>query len=122
MDENRLLCNPEQAKVGFRAKSYSGKTARLGESVRRLMDDMVSPRRARFASVAELWDQLLPEELLRHCRLADVSGGQLKVLVDSPPYMHELRMCSSELLGELQRRCPQARLKQIRFAIGQVEG
>jgi len=104
--------------VGLGAKSYSGRTTRLGEAVRHVMDDLISPRRARFAPVAELWDQLLPEDLLRHCRLADISDGQLKVLVDSPPYMHELRLCSSELLGELQRRCPQARLKTIRFAIG----
>jgi predicted nucleic acid-binding Zn ribbon protein len=82
------------------------------------MEALVSPRRARFAPVAELWSRLLPEELSRHCQLADMSGGQLKVLVDSPSYMHELRLCSSELLGELQRRCPQARLKTIRFAIG----
>jgi len=118
MDDDRVLCNPEKAKVGFRTRSYSGRGPRLGEAVMQLMDELVSPRQARFASVAELWDQLLPEELLRHCRLADISGGQLKVLVDSPSYMHEFHLCGSQLLAELQRRCPAARLTRIRFAIG----
>ena len=41
----------------------------------------------------------------------------LKVLVDSPSYAHELRMCCPELLEELRQECPRARIKKIRVVI-----
>ena len=91
---------------------------RLGDLLSGLMEERISPRQARFELVSGLWSELLPAELGRHCRLADISGGQLKVLVDSPSYAHELRLCSSELLSELQRRCPRGRIKKIKIAIG----
>ncbi|HEW79949.1 MAG TPA: DUF721 domain-containing protein [Phycisphaerales bacterium] len=102
----------------WRKKPKPGRTTRLGDAVEQLMETSVSPRQARFGPVAELWNQLLPAELCRHCKIDDISGGQLKVLVDLPPYMHELRLCSSELLEQLQLRCPRARIKEIKFVIG----
>ncbi len=89
----------------------------IGNVVRQLMDNRVSPRHAVFDSINELWCRLLPAELVQHTRIADISGGQLKVQVDSPSYMYELQLCSSGLLGELRRRCPQVRVKEIRFVL-----
>jgi len=31
--------------------------------------------------------------------------------------MYELRLCSSELLNEVQQRCPRAGIKKIKFVI-----
>ena len=93
-------------------------TARLSDVLSELMESQISPRQERFAAVAELWIRLLPSELRRHCRLDGVSGGELKVLVDSPSYLHELRMCSEEILGQLQQQCPKARIKKINCSIG----
>ena len=93
------------------------RTVRLGDTVQRFMAEQVSPRQARFGAVAELWSQLLPAELCRHCEIVDISGGQLKVRVDSPAYKYELQLCSSELLEELQQQCPKARLTEIKFVV-----
>jgi len=90
----------------------------LGECARELMKNRISPQQARFGSVADVWSQLLPDELRRHCKIADISGGQLKVLVDLPTYMYELQLCSSELVSELQRQCPRAHIKKIKFIVG----
>ena len=79
------------------------------------MDDQISPRQAQFSEVVEIWHRLLPAELCGHCEIIDISGGQLKVQVDSPSYMYELQLCSSELLKELQRQCPRVRLTKIKF-------
>jgi hypothetical protein len=81
------------------------------------MAEQISPRQARFDAVAEVWRQVLPAELCRHCEVTDVSGGQLKVQVDSPSYKYELQLCGSELLGELQRQCPKVRLTKIKFVV-----
>jgi hypothetical protein len=81
------------------------------------MTEQISPRQARFGQVAEAWSQLLPAELGGHCEIVDISGGQLKVQVDSPSHMYELQLCSSELLEELQQDCPKARLTRIKFIV-----
>jgi len=78
------------------------------------MDDRISPRQAQFSKITEAWNRLLPAELCGHCEIVDISGGRLKVQADSPSYMYELQICSSELLKELQRQCPRVRLAKIK--------
>ena len=114
MDEDQQLRNI----IRWRTKSNSNRTAKLGDTVKQLMENQISPQQARFGPIAELWSQLLPAELHRHCKLADISGGQFKVLVDSPTHLYELQLCSSQLLEELQQQCPRARIKKIKFAVG----
>ena len=113
MNEVDQLCKI----VEGRRVRKADRTVRLGDTVQRFMAEQVSPRQARFGAVAELWGQLLPAELYRHCEIADISGGQLKVRVDSPAYKYELQLCSSELLEELQQQCPKARLTEIKFVV-----
>ena len=112
-EDEQLLHN---AVEGQRVRK-SDRTVRLGDAVQQFLAEQVSPRQARFGAVAELWSQLLPAELCRHCEIVDISGGQLKVRVDSPAYKYELQLCSSELLEELQQQCPRARLTKIKFVV-----
>lgn len=104
--------------VKYQRKRYMDRAVRLGDVTRELLENRISPQQAKFAPIAELWSQLLPDELGRHCKIVDISGGQLKVSVDLPVYMYELRLCSSELLGELQRQCPRGHIKKIKFVVG----
>ena len=112
-EDEQLLHNA----VEWRRVRKSDRTVRLGDVVQQFVTRWVSPRQERFGAVAELWSQLLPAELCRHCEIVDISGGQLEVQVDSPAYKYELQLCSSELLEELQRRCPKARLTKIKFVV-----
>ncbi len=112
-DDEQLRCA-----VKWQRKPYLDKAVRLGDVTRELMENRISPQQARFAPIAELWSQLLPDELHRHCKIVGISGGQLKVIVDLPVYMYELQLCSSELLSELQRQCPRAHIKKIKFVVG----
>ncbi|UCG47660.1 MAG: DUF721 domain-containing protein [Phycisphaerales bacterium] len=89
----------------------------LGQVVSQLMAEQISPRQARLCEVADLWGRLLPSSLHEHCRIVDISRGLLKVEVDSPSYLYELQLCSEELLEELQRQCPGARVKRIKFVV-----
>lgn len=118
MDQSKQLFNLDEIAIKQRADRNRNRARRLGDVLNELMGSNISPRQARFACVDELWSQLLPPELEQHCRLADITSGQLKVLVDSPSHLHELQLCGLELLAELQRQCPQARIKKIKFTIG----
>ncbi|UCF44126.1 MAG: DUF721 domain-containing protein [Planctomycetota bacterium] len=103
---------------GRQTQRKGAETERLGEVVEQVIEREVLPRRVRFGQLAEAWSGLLPAELRRHCRIADVSGGQIKVLADSPSYVYELRLCGSELIERLQQQCPRFRIKRIKFAVG----
>ncbi len=103
---------------GPERRARPGLTVRLGDTLGELMEDKITPRQGRFESVVRIWGEVLPAELSRHCRIVDISAGNLKVVVDSPSYMYELQLCSSGVLKELQRQCPAARLGKIRLALG----
>ncbi|MHC4112055.1 MAG: DciA family protein [Planctomycetota bacterium] len=104
--------------VKWQRKQHLNEAVRLGDVTKKLMENRISPQQARFGSIPEVWNQLLPAELRRHCKISGIYGGQLKVLVDLPVYMYELQLCSSELLSELQQQCPRAHIKTIKFVVG----
>jgi len=113
MDEIELLQN---ALMRRRAKKPN-RTFRLDHVAEQVIAERISPRRERFKRAVEIWNQILPVKLYRHCEIADISGGHLVVRADSPVYMYELQLCSSELLEELQRQCPRLRLTKIKFVV-----
>jgi predicted nucleic acid-binding Zn ribbon protein len=104
--------------VKWRAAPRADNTVSLGDVLSGLIENHVSPQQTRFGLITEAWSQILPAELCQHCRIADVSGGRLKVVADSPSHVYELQLCSSELLEELSQRCPRARIKEIKFTVG----
>ncbi len=103
--------------VRWRKKAFN-RTKRLGDSLSRVMEKRIEPQHARYGRVEELWGQVLPEGFGGHCKIIELSGGQLKVAVDSSSYLHELRLCSYELVRELRQQCPAARIKRIKFVVG----
>ncbi|MFC1634029.1 DUF721 domain-containing protein [Planctomycetota bacterium] len=98
-----------------RRKKYGAVS--LGQVAQQLLAERISPQQAKFSQVDEVWRELLPIELQEHCEIVGISGGQLDVQVDSPSYVYELQLCSSELLNELQRQCPRVRLTRIKFTV-----
>ena len=113
MDEIERLQNTLRCR---RTRSpYSA--ADLGQVAQQLLDGQIAPRQAVFSEVVEAWSRILPDGLDRHCEIVDISAGLLKVRVDSPSYMYELQLCSSELLDELRQECPRARLTKVKFVV-----
>ena len=113
-DEDRQLQNIAK----WRKSKKKNRVTKLGDTVKELMDNQISPRQEKFGPVVEIWNELLPTGLAEHCRVDAISSGQLKVLVDSPAFVYELRLCSPELLEQLQQKCSRARIKNIKVIIG----
>jgi hypothetical protein len=114
MDETERLQNI----IEYRRTGKSYDAVGLGRVAQQLLTERISPQQAKFSQIDEVWRGLLPAELQRHCGIVGLSGGQLDVQVDSPSYVYELQLCSSELLAELQRQCPRVRLTRIKFTVG----
>jgi hypothetical protein len=113
--------------TGNRQRKYLGRipttempnaAVKLGDAVREVLENRILPQQARFSSIIDIWQQLVPVELARHCRVVELTAGVLKVLVDSAVYKYELQLCSWQLLDDLRRQCPQARIRKIELAVG----
>ena len=104
----------QQAVKDRQFKRYD-RTVMIGSAAEQFITAQVIPRQKKYGDIIEVWEQILPDELNRHCEIVDVSGGQLKVKVDSPSHRYELHLCSSEILKELQKECPRARLTKIKL-------
>jgi len=114
MVEYRRASKPAQRRTGS-----SGEPAvRLGEAVAEVMARRIGPQQRKFGPVAQMWEELLPEQLRGHCRISDVTGGQLQVVVDSPAYLYEMRLCCKELLEQLNAQCPRAPITAIKPVVG----
>jgi hypothetical protein len=98
-------------------KQSTAPTTRLDDAAEELLGGRIYPQHRTFQAITDAWQQLVPPELQRHCRIADICSGQLKVFADSPSYVHELRIISSELLIELRQQCPGVKLRSIKAVL-----
>ena len=90
----------------------------LKNLVQSFMKRDVYPRQRKLAFLAHAWQQLLPDELIEHTCLENVRGGQLRVLVDNAPCLHELTLLKENLLTQLYELCPEVMLSDIKFVRG----
>jgi len=105
------------AKTQFRPRS---EPTLLADALMKMMEPRhtgISQRYEAASQLGEAWAQLLPPEMVRHCRVVDLSAGQLTVEVDSPSYMYELRISSHQLVEHLQRECPEAKLRAMKIVL-----
>jgi hypothetical protein len=94
------------------------RSSKLSDVLGNVMNQAVRPKYEKVGPLKQLWGELLPAGLANHCRIDEVAaGGVLRVAVDSKAYEQELRWCSGELLAEIQKKCPRARVKSIKFFI-----
>jgi len=83
----------------------------------KFVDEGVSPRYKRFSKASEIWNEMLPYELAKHCKLDGIDGGRLRVVVDKPSYRYELEMCKHEILKRLNQEYPRVKVKEIKVTI-----
>jgi len=105
------------AKTQFRHRS---EPTLLADALVKMMEPRhtgISQRYEAASRLGEAWAQLLPPEMVRHCRVVDLSAGQLTVEVDSPSYMYELRISSQQLVEHLRQECPEAKLRAIKITL-----
>ena len=90
----------------------------LGEIVSEYITGHVGRQHEAFSNAAAAWDEIVPAEVAGFCRLAEVTRGTARVVVNSPSYLHHLRLQGPELLRQLQQRSGRKVVKQLRFEIG----
>lgn len=91
---------------------------KISESLDKIMQEQILPLRKRYEMITQLLDKLLPAYISRHCKIVQVSDGYLKIETDSPSYMYELQLRSSDILEQIKSFCPGIKIKKIKFTLG----
>ncbi len=100
----------------MRGRDRTVEPSKIGDMIGTFVERL-EPVHTRFDSVAEALESLLPPNIRDHCRLGGVSGGAVTLIASGASYMYELQLCKAELLLELQRLCPTARLHRIQISM-----
>ena len=95
-----------------------GRAAKLGDILQGFLENYIDPQQRKIEPLLRVWNNLLPTQLGSHCRIVDLSGRQLSVAVDSAAYRQELSWCSQEIIRQLEKLCPAAKVKKIKIIIG----
>jgi predicted nucleic acid-binding Zn ribbon protein len=77
----------------------------------------------RFQANAELaaaWEAAAGESLARCSRAGLVRRGRLEVIVSNSTTMQELSFQKQQILAELIRHLPDARIRDLRFRVGTI--
>lgn len=70
------------------------------------------------SKINRIWINLLTEQELKHTKLVGVNEETLSVYVDSPAWMHQMRIRQTKILKQLKEEVSD--IKHIRFKIGKV--
>lgn len=100
--------------VGWQ-KRQKETTSRFGESADQYFKARLR-RMKRNAAVVDAWEEIVGGGFGEHCRLVSISDGVLGLEVEAGPYMHEMKLMSSELLGHLREKCPTAGIRKIKIS------
>jgi hypothetical protein len=103
---------------GYHTDGQTVTVERLSDVIASMMMNKIMPQQELFCRASDIFKNLLPAEIYEHCRIDGLYNGQLRVIVDSPTYMYQLQMYSSNILVGLKRQCSKYRIKKIKFAIG----
>ena len=103
----------------WQARQLKQRTTPLQKNINDFMKRVVYPRQQKFAGLAQVWQELLPEELVKHSCLDSLQGGRLQVLVDSSSHLFELNLMVKEGLADhLRQQCPRSGITEVTLRRG----
>ena len=97
--------------------------SRLGDLADRLLSDTALQSAHRLREVAAAWQAVVPAEYVSLSRVDGLSGGRLRVIVDSAATKYSLsRHLGDNLLRLLNGRLSGAAIKGIHYRVGCLAG
>ena len=116
IDEEQQLHNI----IRFKKTPVRKDPSRLGAILEEFLQKELAPKRRQADDLSRAWLDIVPADIAPHCRCDGILNGQLKVIVDSPAYMYQLKILSAELLDQLGEPSRRTRIKAIKLTIGSV--
>lgn len=108
-----------QLQTIWRQRQAPNRTAHLGQPLAYLMKHTLGKRVRQVSRLAEIWDEMIPEEIRDHTALDSFQRGVLTVLVDSPAHRFHLQnLLVGGMLRQMQEQFS-GTLRKVRLVPGQ---
>lgn len=112
MDDARL-------RTIWNQRQSTQRASQLGEPLTVLMKHTLAKKARQLGKLTDIWDEVIPEEIVSHTALEGFSRGVLTVMVDSAAHRYRLRtLLSDGLMKAIQDRFNGA-LNKVRMIPGQ---
>ena len=85
----------------------------VGATLKRMLERMSLNRTMDGWRAVSLWDQIVNDEVAKHCRPVRYAGGRLFVQVDSPAWNYELSFSKEDLRQKLNEQLGAETVKEI---------
>ncbi len=108
-----------QLRTVWQQRQLNDRSAHLSQPLAMLMKYRLAKRIKQLCSLAEIWDEVIPEDVAGHTALEGFNRGVLTVMVDSASHRFQLQvLLTGGLLKEIQKRFAGA-INRIRLIPGQ---
>jgi predicted nucleic acid-binding Zn ribbon protein len=100
----------------------SRKFRSVGSVLPRVLKGLKLDRVLAAQPAVTFWPEIAGPTTAAHTRAAEIDGGTLVVIVDSPAWMTQLRFLKPQLLKKIEGRIGRGLVTDIRFVLGQGTG
>ena len=104
----------------LRRRFFAGRPKKIVDVLAELVTKRGYARCQANEQLEAVWRKASGERLAGWSRPLGVRGGSLDVMVDNSAVMQELTFQRHKILGEIQRQLPDARIRKIKFRVGQL--
>ena len=99
---------------------YGRRPKKIGDVMAQLITLRGYGRFQSDAALESAWQAAAGESLARYSRAGQIRRGRLEVTVTNSTIMQELTFQKQHILAELGRKLPDAKIRDIRFRIGNI--
>jgi predicted nucleic acid-binding Zn ribbon protein len=104
---------------GLSGADRAGRPTSVGEALAGFLKASGLANNLGAAALRDVWRQTVGGEICSHTRVVGVRKNVLIVEVDSAPWLSELAgFYKQSILGEVQRKLPAERIRDIQFRTG----
>ena len=108
-----------QLRTVWQQRQFHDRVAPLSAPLATLMKHNLAKRVRQLSKLAEIWDEVIPEQIACHTALEGYHRGVLTVMVDSAPHRYQLQvLLAGGLQSEIQARFSGA-ITKIKLEPGQ---
>ncbi len=100
---------------------YARRPKKIGDVLAQLITVRGYGRFQAQADLAAAWQAAAGELLSRFSRAGQIRRGRLEVTVTNSTIVQELSFQKQHILAELGRQLPDAKIRDLRFRIGQLD-
>lgn len=101
-------------------KTDPGHLTHISDILSKALSKYTPPLETEITQIWEIWDLALGSSIAQNAKPDTFKNGQLKVIVSSSVWIHQLKFLEKEMIANLNARLNTSLITHLRFKIGQI--